>query len=333
MGALALAALFNPWTQFDAFLFLVSLNGVFIQPYIGSNSQAYGALKVLKVLRLARILRALRLVHQLRTLWLLVKGLVDTFGLMFHTVLLTLLVCYIYTCIGLEILCKDKDSYPEHIAIHIEENFCSVPKFMLNLIQISLLWRTEQNVYNPIVFWNWWMAFYFLSFILLVGIALMNLLTGIIVEGCFDRTRNDQELEDQQRNELSKRILPELFLVFRDLDADGSGEITVNEIKTAPKEVQSQLHKMVNKHDLEELLRICDKDGNGKVSLEEFFEGVTDLCVKQIPLMELRMMRKLVMLLDRLDETPQEVVGALTAATDLHAGGSKQSKHPSIVPA
>ena len=250
------------------------------------------------------------------------KGLVDTVGLLFHTVLLTLLICYIYTCVGLEIVCKDRDSYPENVGIHIEENFCSVPKFMLNLIQIALLWRTEQNMYNPIIHAAPMMALFFLSFILLVGIALMNLLTAIIVEGCFDRTRNDQELEEKQRNELSKRILPEVFLVFKNLDTDKSGELSADEIMAAPKEIQDKLHKLVNKQDLEELLRVCDKDGNGTVSLAEFFDGISDRCIKQIPLMELRMMRKLTQVLERLDETPEEVVDAITKATDGHGGGT-----------
>ena len=120
---------------------------------------------------------------------------------------------------------------------------------------------------------------------------------------------------------MSKRILPEVFLVFKNLDTDKSGELSADEIMAAPKEIQDKLHKLVNKQDLEELLRVCDKDGNGTVSLAEFFDGITDRCIKQIPLMELRMMRKLTQVLERLDETPEEVVDAITKATDGHGGG------------
>ena len=95
---------------------------------------------------------------------------------------------------------------------------------MMILMQIAL--NDNAGIkYNPIVFAKPAQALFFLSFILLVAIALMDLLAAIIVEGSFERTRADIEIEEETRNELLQRILPHFFMVFRDTDLDGSGEI------------------------------------------------------------------------------------------------------------
>ena len=104
----------------------------------------------------------------------------------------------------------------------------------MRLMQISVH-DNAGHYYNPIVFsnaeidkstqFNFPQALFFLSFILLVAIALMDLLAAIIVEGSFERTRADVEIEEENRNALLKRILPQFFMVFRDTDLDGSGEI------------------------------------------------------------------------------------------------------------
>ena len=90
----------------------------------------------------------------------------------------------------------------------------------------------------PVIYANPVMLIYFMSFMLVVGIALMNLLTALIIESSFEMTRNDKDVQIALKNEMLKKILPRLLSLFRDLDKDGSGDISLEEIQTAPPRVE-----------------------------------------------------------------------------------------------
>ena len=83
----------------------------------------------------------------------------------------------------------------------------------------------------------------------------------------------------------------------------------MEEIHNAPEEVTKELFKLVTKSDIDELFGIIDKDGSGEISLEEFFEGITNRCVKQISMVDLRIMSYMEDLRARIDQTQN----ALTA--------------------
>ena len=61
-------------------------------------------------------------------------------------------------------------------------------------------------IYKPIIESQWNTLWFFVSFFVFVSIALMNLVTAIIVEGCFAQTREDQELNQMYRDELMKKF-------------------------------------------------------------------------------------------------------------------------------
>ena len=83
----------------------------------------------------------------------------------------------------------------------------------------------------------------------------------------------------------------------------------MEEIHNAPEEVTKELFKLVTKSDIDELFGIIDKDGSGEISLEEFFEGITNRCVKQISMVDLRIISYMEDLRARIDQTQD----ALTA--------------------
>ena len=87
----------------------------------GGSDAGSGTLNIIKLLRLSRLVRALRLVVQFRMLWQLIRGLYSTLNLMFNTVVLVMLLLYIFACLGLEIITKDPEGLPP------------VPKFALSL--------------------------------------------------------------------------------------------------------------------------------------------------------------------------------------------------------
>ena len=50
------------------------------------------------------------------------------------------------------------------------------------------------------------------------------------------------------------------------MDKDGDGSISADDLK----QVMSQLGVNLSKEDIEEMIKVADKSGSGKVNLEEF---------------------------------------------------------------
>ena len=50
------------------------------------------------------------------------------------------------------------------------------------------------------------------------------------------------------------------------MDTDGDGNISADDLQ----QVMSQLGVNLSKEDLEEMIKVADKNGSGKVNLEEF---------------------------------------------------------------
>ena len=87
----------------------------------------------------------------------------------------------------------------------------------------------------------------------------------------------------------------------------------MEEIHNAPEEVTKKLYQLVTKSDIDELFSIIDKDGSGSVSLDEFFVGITNRCVKQISVVDLRLMSKMDDLQDRVDQTQNALIAHIQA--------------------
>ena len=58
--------------------------------------------------------------------------------------------------------------------------------------------ETIQTVFQPIINYNEWCLFYFISFLLLVGFFVLNMFVGVVVEN-FHKCRESQEQEEKAR--------------------------------------------------------------------------------------------------------------------------------------
>jgi voltage-gated sodium channel len=135
------------------------------------------------VLRLGRTLRLLRLVAALPKLQLLVGALFKSFGSMGYVGLLLGIMFYIYAITGVHLF-----------GGHDRENFGSLPQTFLTLFQIITLddWRnllTSAGGDSPAV-----AVIYFVSFILLGTMIMLNLFIGIIMNSMSEM---HVELEEQ----------------------------------------------------------------------------------------------------------------------------------------
>ena len=215
-------------------------------------------------------------------------------------------ILYIYACIGIELITKEKDGYDEQAQHLIDYHFGSLGRFMISLIQFSTF-DSAAAIYSHIVFQNWYILPYFVTFMLIVGIALMNLLTAVVVEGSIEQSRNDKDVQQMMKAEIMKKFLPRLLKLFKELDADGSGDISIEEIRKAPRHVKQEMHKLLGDDQIEDIFKIIDFDGSGEIGIDEFFDSITKIVIGTLSVNDLRVQKQIAVTANGLHEHIEEL--------------------------
>ena len=163
----------DPWNVFDAVIV-----GVCLLPF----HTEFAA-----VLRLVRVLRVLRLVTAVPRLQLLVGALIKSIPSMTYVALLLSLVFYVYAVAGVAVFGAGD---PTH--------FGTLPSAALTLFQVVTMegWTDIMHAQFEAYPGRVLPVAYFLSFILLGTMIILNLFIGVIVNG-MDEAR--QEMADEER--------------------------------------------------------------------------------------------------------------------------------------
>merc|ERR1719506_503590 len=71
-----------------------------------------------------------------------------------------------------------------------------------------------------------------------------------------------------------EEVTPLIKEMFAELDADGSGELDLDELLNAPDELKDELGRFVDTEDMKELFELIDADGGGAIDVDEFIDGI-----------------------------------------------------------
>jgi len=260
------------WVKFDTFLVTASTLDIVLN--LVSTTEVLNQVMLVRLLRLARLARALRLMVQFQTLWQLVQGLFHSIGTLFWTFLLVMLLMYIAAVTGMELIKVDPElpvdhPYNEAAALCFRDTMDAI----LTLLQV-FSFDSIGGIYRPLVKQNYFCFIYFVLAMLILSIALMNLVTAVMVNSSLDQASQDKEAKQAWEAARKAKQMESLKKMFLELDEDGSGELSLEELLEAPESAQDQLKEIAGSGDLEELFQLLDYDGGGTVGVEEFCEGV-----------------------------------------------------------
>lgn len=237
---------------------------------------------MLRVLRLLRLVRALRVIAMFQTLWRLVHGLMQSMSTILSTFALLTLAVYIFACIGVELLTKNKAMLDDPtVAPIIHEHFYSLAGTMMTLCRFFFMDAAEE-LYEPIVEFQPLMSIYFLVLTMLISITLMNLVTAVLVENVFNQSKRDEEFENQRLRKQVKSLLPQVRKLFEELDANGDGYLTKDEINEAWSDIPKELTTLLDSMTHDELFEELDSDNSGRVSKDVFVEGLISLALSDV---------------------------------------------------
>mmetsp|Transcript_68220 Transcript_68220/g.134806 ORF Transcript_68220/g.134806 Transcript_68220/m.134806 type:complete len:526 (-) Transcript_68220:223-1800(-) len=288
------------WVLFDMVFVAVGVLSLYIIAPIANsqgNSDAkdgLAGLLVLRMLRLFRLAKVFRLMVTFQVLWKLVCGLTGSIRTICYTFALIVLILYIFACIALEIITKvHRDSENEAVHTVVNSAFPDLPTTILSLLQFVTI-DSISGMYFPLIMEQPWLVIYFIPFILLVSVSLMNLVTAVIVEGALEQGAADAEVKRKETEKQFLKILPKLKAKFKDMDDNGNGLLTLDEILNAPHEIKDDLSQYVEGDDgLTELFEMIDTDESGEINCDEFCDGVAKLVHSQSPIELIRILKQL----------------------------------------
>ncbi|CAD7955155.1 unnamed protein product [Amoebophrya sp. A120] len=327
-----LGCLKSGWVMFDAILVFVGVLSTWVLPSIFSETpEELGPLLVLRVLRLLRLARAVRLLVAFKTLWMLVRGLLSSAGTMCYTFVLIFLILYVSGVLAVELITKNKSQYADdaQLAAIVDNHFNGLFDTMLTLVQFVTL-DSIGGIYVPMIRREPGLAIFFMGFILIVSVALMNLVTAVIVEGAIEQAKSDKEVQAAYEAQRLQRMLPELRIMFEALDEDGSGDISKAELVhglNSDPALKDELCGIMGSDDPLELFEMLDTDGGGEVSIEEFCDQILKTVTSNRPI-ELERILKLVKEVPQMKKDVETVVHALGELTYQERRLSGKSNSP-----
>ncbi|CAE7490358.1 unnamed protein product, partial [Symbiodinium natans] len=194
---------------------------------------------------------------------------------MLSTTALIMLALFIFGCVAVELITHDNDlnnldETRDIIFRHFPNLFTSI----LTLLQFVTL-DSIAAVYYPLIVHKPLLIIYFVPIMVIVSIGLMNLVTAVLVENALENAAAEAEAERLNLKKKIKEALPMLLTKFEDLDEDGSGYISRDEIEGVPLSVlPPKLLENVSIDSMVDLFELLDVDGGGQLTQHEFVEGL-----------------------------------------------------------
>jgi len=304
----------DPWCILDSILLVLGIISLATEQ-LGLQVKEIESLLVVRSLRLLRLMRALRLLKQFRTVWRLVNGLLTSANAMFSTLVLVILSLYIAACLGIEIITKDGDlSTRAETADIVSNYFGNLSTTLLTLTAFVTL-DSIAPIYSPLIAQKPGLSIYFFFIILFVSIALMNLVTAVLVEGALANAHADKELEKMDLREKLRAQMPLLSQAFDEIDKDGSGTLSMEEMAMVPVDlIPQELRAKSHVSSMQDVFEMLDVDGVGELTRQEFVDGLLNLFLHDVPLpavQTLRLLRKVDVKVMQMFEDLQAVHGRL----------------------
>jgi hypothetical protein len=212
---------------------------------------------------------------------------------MFYILVLLMIILYVFACMGVELFTKNVKLREDPIFdAYVQQYWTDLPISMLTLVQFVNL-DSIGAIYTPMVKAEPTMLVFFVAFILLVSVCLMNLITAVIVENSFEQAKSDQAYAKKERERAMSKLMPIVRDIFDSLDKDGSGTVTLEEFAMADESVQESLEKVCQTDDLVELFEMLDVDGSGSVEIDEFSEQLAAFGTIDQPFINVRLMKQI----------------------------------------
>jgi len=262
------------WNIFDLFVVGFSLIDEISKLFLTGTKlqEAIDQMGILRLLRLARVLRLIRMVRLIPELKSMVYLIASSMGAFFWAVMLLLIMIYCiavyFTELSDEIIKKElvNEASRDDLMVY----YGSVGTSIFTCFQ-AITGGDDWKVFVDMFKEHSALSFFMNSFLfsLYIGFATMvmlNLVTGVFVEGAQRIIREEKEAE----------IVKNVRKLFHMTDSDQSGEVSWEEFHAQLETPRMRMHLTavdMDPNEAKALFKLLDTDRSGDLSVEEFVDG------------------------------------------------------------
>lgn len=265
------------WNILDAIIVGVSCAQLILEASTSRTSAINPMfLRMLRLFRAVSTFRMVRVLAMLRELRLLINSVLGCVrSLAFSLLMLStfIVLCSTFLTVGAQACTLDGTSEQ---ARQISKGFGTLGRSCVTLymaISGGMDWGENYWVLEPL---GWQYQLAYIMYVSFAIFGLVNVFTGIFVDHAMQASTNDREVQIRSQLSEEKHNLKELQRVFQELDCNGSGKLSVEELENHLNDERALAYFQAVKLDVTEvgrLFRLMDMDNSGSIDIEEFIIG------------------------------------------------------------
>eukprot|EP00929_Paragymnodinium_shiwhaense_P089116 TRINITY_DN4934_c0_g1_i2.p1 TRINITY_DN4934_c0_g1~~TRINITY_DN4934_c0_g1_i2.p1 ORF type:complete len:787 (-),score=174.68 TRINITY_DN4934_c0_g1_i2:126-2486(-) len=280
------------WNIFDIFIVTIGVVEFFweiAQP--GSTGASFSVIRVLRVLRIAKVVRVIRVLKFFHELRIMIDSIIGSLKVFAWAVMVLFVLFYVFgismtSSVAEYIAAVDPDQMAfsvldsDHPLRLMSWYFGTLPRSMNSLFSAMSGGRDWIEYYEVLEPLPTVTRAQFLLFIAFSLFAVVNVVTGVFVESAIQTSGSDRESLIKEEMDQKSRYLQNMQDVFLEMDADGTGGISLDEFEEHLADTRVIAYFNALKLDVSDarmLFRLLDSDHSGAVEIEEFLLGCDKL--------------------------------------------------------
>ncbi|CAE8615002.1 unnamed protein product [Polarella glacialis] len=250
------------WFGLDAFIVLAGLLEFCIAA-LGADVSSLNLVRFLRIFRMVRMLKISRKWSLLKDLWKLVKMTQACIKMLFWSFVFCFMVMTCWSMIAVELLnplvikLANDGAWPD--CPQCSQSFQTVMDANLTFFKTIVAGDSWGLIAMPMITANPWTAIIFVGSLLTIVFGVLNLIVAVVVDEFAEQRQRDIENQAQELDDNHEIDLKLLQKVFFKIDEDGSGELSLDELRNGARtnpEFRDRLRVMdIDEKDLELLFR------------------------------------------------------------------------------
>eukprot|EP00811_Abedinium_folium_P025101 NODE_3566_length_2017_cov_15.250794.p1 GENE.NODE_3566_length_2017_cov_15.250794~~NODE_3566_length_2017_cov_15.250794.p1 ORF type:complete len:599 (-),score=92.47 NODE_3566_length_2017_cov_15.250794:204-2000(-) len=265
------------WNMFDSCMMALACLEELVQ-IVPGQPLSIASLRCLRLLRLVRVARLLRVIRLFAAFRILITGIFASTKTMVWCVLIIAILQVVFGIAMMQVLSNNLSDAGSSESEFIQSYFGSLPRTLYVLHACTISGWDWADVSEPLLSYNSLAAGIFVFYISFSMLCILNLITGIYVDGAKKMMQSDTDhvvLEDiKEREEWATQVAN----IFENADLSKNGGLTLNEFENylQDKTVQAYCRRVglnVEPANAVSLFAMLDFDDDGVLTIDEFIQG------------------------------------------------------------